>query len=137
MGYQVYEDREARDFGVYRWAGYGVPAVCDAPHCDVEINRGLGYRCENYVRYEYYDAEGNITFGGDWEDEVEIDEEGCHLNFCDEHSAHDTPGHTDETMPKPDTLEWVQHMLTDESWERWRSENPEKVAQMKERIENE
>lgn len=29
MGYALFDDREALAAGVTRWAGYGVPAVCD------------------------------------------------------------------------------------------------------------
>lgn len=101
MGYAVYEDSTARDRGVERWAGYGVPAVCDMPGCEVKIDRGMGYRCEDQ-------------------------EEGCGLQFCNEHLDHLT--HGDNITPKPDTAEWVEWMLTDESWGQWRAENPERVA---------
>ena len=46
MGYQVYEDHWAKEYGVDRWAGYGVPAVCDFPDCTVKIDGGTDYRCE-------------------------------------------------------------------------------------------
>jgi hypothetical protein len=32
--------------------------------------------------------------------------------------------------PKPDHLKWIQHKLTDESWEEWRKENPEEVKKL-------
>ena len=91
MGYQVYQDSAARDLGVTRWAGYGVPAVCDQPGCETEIDRGLGYRC------------GDAT------------DDGCGLSFC---SSHLYIGGGDPQMcerccdqeqpftPKPDTAEW-------------------------------
>ena len=31
----------------------------------------------------------------------------------------------------PDTVEWAEHVLTDESWEQWRQEEPEQVARMR------
>ncbi len=121
MGYQVYEDRAARDLGVERWAGYGVPATCDHPDCAIEIDRGLGYRC-----------------GDDTDD-------GCGLSFC---ASHLYVGGGDPQMcerccddeppfgPKPDTAEWESHVLTDESWAQWRTENPARVAQMQGRATN-
>lgn len=115
MGYQVYEDRSARDLGIMRWAGYGVPAVCDQPDCEAEIDRGLSYRC------------------GDDSDQ------GCGLSFCSSHlyigggepqmcerCCDEEPPFT----PKPDTSEWEAHMLTDESWQQWRDENAEVTASM-------
>jgi len=30
--------------------------------------------------------------------------------------------------PKPDIQEWIDWKLTDESWSKWRAENPEWVA---------
>lgn len=120
MGYAVYEDMAARDRGIERWAGYGVPAVCDWPDCDVEIDRGMGWRCEESVTYE-------------WDEDLEVESEdvgeGCGLHFCGEHSGHET--HGDDVIPKPDTPEWEDHMLSDESWEQWRGENPTRVEAMK------
>lgn len=120
MGYQVYEDRAARDLGVARWAGYGVPAICDHPECEAQIDRGLEYRC-----------------GDDGED-------GCGLSFC---SSHLYIGAGDPQMcerccdenppftPKPDTAEWERWMLSDGSWEQWRTDNPERVEQMRDRVQ--
>lgn len=120
MGYQVYEDRAARDLGVDRWAGYGVPAVCDEPECQAEIDRGFSYRCG------------------------EDDETGCGLSFC---SSHLYIGGGDPQMcarccdgeepftPKPDTAEWESWMLTDDSWQEWRDEHPERAAAMRARAE--
>lgn len=119
MGYQVYEDRAARDRGVDRWAGYGVPAICDMPDCGAEIDRGMGYRCEKYVTYEW-DAELEV--------ESEIELEGCELHFCDAHLEHST--HGDDVTPKPDTAEWEDHILSDESWEDWRRDNPRSKDEM-------
>jgi len=97
--------------------GYGVPAVCDHPKCNEEIDRGLGYVC------------GGDAYGG---------EKGCGLFFCVEHGggeyqrcprcrAHKPP----YKHPKPDTREWIEWKLTDESWATWRKENPEEVRELK------
>lgn len=111
----MYEDRDARDRGVDRWAGYGVPAVCDWPDCEAAIDRWLAYKCEDH---------GNF-----WGDDVWVSAEGCGLYFCEDHS-YETNGHA-TASPKPDIREWIEHMLTDESWEQWRTENPDRVASMR------
>lgn len=112
MGYGVY-------FRNGRWAGYGVPAVCDHPGCGSEIDRGLGYIC----------GEGPDS------------DKGCGLFFCSSHlwfgTADDDPQMCQRCCddeppfePTADTPEWTAHMLRDESWERWRTDNPEQVAAM-------
>lgn len=108
MGYAVYEEPSNG-----RWAGYGVPAVCDWPDCSTTINRGLGYKCE----------EGGDKYG-DFENDGSLCD-GCELFFCSEHLDRQ---HPDELVAKPDTTEWIQHMLTDESWQEWRDKNPKDAA---------
>jgi hypothetical protein len=101
--------------------GYGVPAHCDQPGCGKEINRGLGYVC------------GGEPYGGEY---------GCGLFFCSEHlyvagsggrqlcyRCGVNPG--PEYAPTPDHPDWIRHKLTDESWQRWRDENPDEVAQLR------
>ncbi|GBU19383.1 MULTISPECIES: hypothetical protein [Methylobacterium] len=117
MGWAVgYDDRLSRD------VGYGVPAKCDHPGCDAEIDRGLAHIC------------GGDPYGG---------EHGCGLHFCGSHlfmsgrrSEH--PGrpqlceacyHEREPFPqKPDVPEWLEHKLSAPSWEEWRTEHPAEVA---------
>lgn len=109
-----------------RWIGYGVPAVCDQPGCGESIDRGLGRVC------------GGDVYGGDV---------GCGLFFCGHHLAHSTdddecgvrcercwlPG-AELFEPTPDTVDWVEHMLTDESWLDWRAANPGEVAVMRQKV---
>lgn len=116
MGYAVYEDRDAHDRGVERWAGYGVPAICDQPGCDEEIDRGMWFKCGDLGEDNFGEHRGGDCMG-------------CGLYFCRAHAFGDHRGIT----PKPDTAEWEHHMLTDESWERWRAENPGRTAAMQER----
>lgn len=112
MGYACYE-KDGRD------QGYGVPAKCDHPDCDADIDRGVGYAC-----------------GGD-------PMENCGLFFCGQHLTHYRDPDTgrwsaavcerchDDAQPfdqKPDTQEWIDHKLTDPSWAEWRNENPKFVA---------
>ena len=113
MGYGVY-------FREGRWSGYGVPAVCDHPDCTEKIDRGMGYLCG----------------------EEPSPEKGCGLAFCSSHlwigGGDDDPQMCDRCCddeppysPKPDAQEWVDHMLTDDSWEQWRDENPAQVTAMR------
>lgn len=91
--------------------GYGVPSICDHPGCKEEIDRGLSYVCGGYPQ------------GGDV---------GCGLYFCSAHRRHFLHGQfvckacRKGWLPfdaKPDCPEWIQHKLTDPSWESWRKEN--------------
>ena len=110
MGWSIgYDENWKRDIG------YGVPAVCDHPDCDAEIDRGLGYVC------------GGEPYGG---------ESGCGLYFCGSHLF--AKGNLcvqcdtgeEPFPPKPDVAEWINHKLSDESWSQWRDENPEEVQRM-------
>lgn len=116
MGYSVYWN-----FSQNRWSGYGVPAECDYPECNIPINRGMGYRCE-----EHY---------GSTEDGTEdMFENGCELFFCEEH-LHDTDNHNG-IEPKGERAEWLRHVLSDDSWEEWREENPKEVSQYQTLLED-
>jgi len=110
MGWAVgFDTRWNRDIG------YGIPAVCDHPDCNEEIDRGLAYVCAEQQPY-----------GG---------ENGCGLYFCEKHrnDLHQCERCENEEAPfdpKPDTEEWLKWKLTDESWGRWRSENPNEVKKI-------
>jgi hypothetical protein len=98
-----------------RWRGYGVPAYCDAyaKGCREEIDRGLGYVCDAHN-------------GGD-EDDPDFEEfdDLTHTVFvCGQHTCADVD---DANLP-PEHPEWVEHVLTDDSWAKWREENPASVA---------
>jgi hypothetical protein len=118
MGWSIgYDTRWKRDIG------YGVPAICDHPDCNSEIDRGLAHVC------------GGEPYGG---------EHGCGLFFCDSHLylSNHRPGFycfqcwTESTpfSPKPDTQEWIQWKLTDESWAEWRAKHPEEVTALQSSI---
>lgn len=98
-----------------RFVGYGVPAYCDHPGCNEEIDRGLAYVC------------GGEPYGG---------ERGCGLYFCYEHK-HGPEGRCVRCLRsrpafdlKPEHPEWVAHLLGDKSWAQWRKENPEELARL-------
>lgn len=117
MGWSVgYDEKWRRDIG------YGVPAWCDHPACEAEIDRGLAFVC------------GSSPFGG---------EHGCGLYFCQDHlwlrmvaadelvsvcerCAADEP----PFEMKPDAPVWVEWKLTHHSWARWREENPTEVERL-------
>lgn len=119
MGYQVYEVGD-------RWGGYGVPAICEHPDCNEEIDRGFSYAC-----------------GGE-----PFSELGCDRYFCSKHLKYHcfNVGGGRECVEvcercdkykspfpyKPEHPDWVKHLLTDESWEEWRDKNPDKVKSLKE-----
>ena len=90
--------------------GYGVPATCDHPECNTQINRGLSHVCCNSEPY-----------GGD---------DGCGLYFCGKH-LHLPYAMCDRCIDqdppfdmKPDATEWLRHKLEDDSWGKWREDNP-------------
>jgi hypothetical protein len=118
MGYSVYSHNG-------RWAGYGVPAICDEPSCSAAIDRGLAYACGGGPSEDVPNC--GLFFCGDHLNYVECDDEsGERQGFvCARCAASDPP-----FEPKPDTVEWVNHMLTDDSWQQWRGENPEQVSAM-------
>jgi len=49
---------------------------------------------------------------------------------CERCSKHRKP-----FLAKPDCREWIEWKLTDESWQRWREENPDAVAEMRTAID--
>lgn len=103
-----------------RWIGYGVPAYCDHPGCNKEIDRGLAYVCAHEEPY-----------GGD---------DGCGLYFCEEHRGNDDRCERCEAQqppfePKREHPKWLRHMLRHRSWQEWRHLNPEKVAEIRKELE--
>lgn len=99
-------------YGLYweygRWQGYGVPAYCDYPGCHEEVDRGLGYRHE--------------------EDQEMPPQVFC----CAKHSNTPLDSFEVESKEHPEWLRWV---LTHDSWEQWRQENPETVREYREMLE--
>ena len=100
MGWAV-----GRDSDHDRWMGYGVPAYCDAA-CGTEIDRGLGWRC----RCGQHASDDPLS--------------APMLYVCSDHTCADV----DEDDLPPEHPDWTRHLKTDESWSKWRSENPDEVA---------
>lgn len=107
-----YDEQWKRDIG------YGVPAYCDHPDCNEEINRGLSYVC------------GGEPYGGS---------EGCGLYFCYKHLDYgnfcERCRKTKEPFnAKADHPNWIKWKLTDESWKQWREENPDEAKRIEEAV---
>lgn len=109
------------DSNTQRDIGYGVPAVCDHPGCKKPIDRGLGYMC-----------------GGSKEG-------GCGLFFCGEHRrltglceccTKRSLGLSNRLSfkPKADVAEWLNHKLTHASWAKWRKENKDATARIRQQV---
>ncbi len=105
MGWSIgYDDNWKRDIG------YGVPAYCDHPKCNKEIDRGLSYVCGGGPYGESIDGEGR---------------NGCGLYFCEEHGGGQLCPRCTAYKPaykhiKPEHPKWLQHKMTDSSWAQWR-----------------
>lgn len=102
--------------------GYGVPATCDRPKCGEAIDRGLSFVC------------GGEPYGG---------EHGCGLHFCETHQGYEDIHSPARQLcercaagkrpfePTPDTAEWLEWKLTDESWAQWRQDNAAEVERIR------
>lgn len=103
MGWSIgYDHIWCRDIG------YGVPAYCDFPGCNEEIDRGLSYKCGN--------------------DQCDFE---CNLFLCSNHQyvsyCCDDCTVSAKTKEHPD---WIRHKLNDPSWKQWRDENPDEVVRL-------
>lgn len=126
MGYAIYR------IGNGRWGGYGVPAYCEHPDCDKEIDRGMafacggepfselgcdGYFCEDHREYYAYDSEQDGPCEHD-EDCLCPSVEVCHA--C----ATGQPRYP----YKQEHPRFIYHLVHDYSWAEWRNDKAEKVA---------
>lgn len=117
MGWSIgYDNDWQRDIG------YGVPAYCDHPGCNEKIDRGLAYVC------------GGEPWG---------QPHGCGLYFCSKHlwykrvesgefvqACARCKADKEPFEASPDHPEWIAFKLNDDSWEKWRDENPDIERQM-------
>lgn len=111
-----YDDTWKRDIG------YGVPAYCDHQGCSANIDRGLSCVC------------GGEPYGG---------ERGCGLYFCDKHLHHHArlpqlcsrcERNRNPFSPSSEHPEWIEHKLTDWSWQEWRDDNPDEVKKLSQQL---
>lgn len=127
MGYQIYKIGQ-------RWGGYGVPAVCEYPTCNEEIDRGMSYACGGVPFSDYgcdrYFCErhtGIVQFKSDGSRCRHKKDCDCeYIQLCERCARGKPPFHY-----KPETKEWTDHLLNDESWEEWRKKNPKEVTKLK------
>ena len=111
-----------------RDVGYGVPAICDYPGCNSKIDRGICYLCGG-PEANYGQPYGCGLFFCSmhkrlWS--VDPDNEEADWYYLCDRCAHGEP----PFEPTPDRPEWIRHKLTDPTWERWRAENPDEVAEL-------
>jgi hypothetical protein len=139
MGYAIYEVGE-------RWGGYGVPAICEHPSCNKEIDRGVSYACgeepfseHGCDRYFCGEHREYVSFTDDGElCEHDIEGEDCDcdaVELCFSCSKKDKSFKSGYPY-KPEHPTWIKHLLEDESWLEWRTENPERVAELKKQHES-
>jgi len=146
MGYAVYEHRAYND----RFGGYGVPALCDLPGCDEKIDRGLSYSCGNgpdntcgkyfcSKHLHYWDESPEVkrlialmratededvlnTFVAEYaklEDEELDPDSWPRCSRCTDEDW-TSPGYP----MKAELEEWIEHVLTNETWAEFRELHP-------------
>ena len=91
-----------------RWQGYGVTAYCDYPGCNEIIDRGMGYT------HEEAKEDNNV--------------------FCCNNHQHE-PLESFEIDYDRECKEWLEWILSHESWDIWRLENPGIVEVYKKQLE--
>jgi len=104
--------------------------------CHEKIYRGMDWLCDQHTSYRYTDENGNVVSSSEeWDEETQIDDEGCGLYFCEKHQ-YETEKHTDDIQPKPDSPRWLWWIVNEDSWAKWREENPEELARYREQIKD-
>ena len=132
-----------------RHIGYGVLAICDHPDCTVEIDRGLVYMCcENPHPSPscggFYCAEhrDNYIYGDEIDDMDDAELEALGIDV-ESQAVFDAVENADivrcrhsPIQPNKESASWLQHVIEDDTWSKWREENPEKVIAYQEAIKN-
>ncbi len=131
----------------HRDIGYLVPAYCDHPECNAEIDRGLAFLCGGSSMSDhgcglYFCAKHLFaSFGFDDDDCPQLCERCVMLDPPEDEDDEpneylDEDGNANEKWPgefdaKPEHPSWMRHVVTDVSWEVWRRENPKDVAKFR------
>lgn len=140
MGWAIGTGENGRDIG------YAVPAICDHPDCNEEIDRGFSYCCGEYTTDEgcglYFCGSHLMTVENPLTDEE--DDNAYSPQLCDACALYWKLRQIDDEVawelapkgyePKPDALKWVYWKLHDMSWDEWRKNNPEATEAMEERL---
>lgn len=109
-------------------------ATCEHPGCNEKIDRGMSFACGGEPFSEYgcdrYFCPAHLFYTQfNKEGEVCSREDDCQcvtVAVCKK--CHEGKG--DLFDYKPEHPEWVYHLLNHHSWERWRKENPDAVAEL-------
>ena len=136
MGYSVYE------IWNNRWGGYWVPAICEHPDCNEEIDRWMSYACwwEPFSEYwcDRYFCEKHTkmkTIDNFWdtvtEDNYKKEDED---NYEFKEVCERCLNNKEPFSYKPESKEWLEHLINDESWEKWRENNPKILEKYKEQL---
>lgn len=115
-----------------RFWWYGVPAICEHPDCNKEIDRWMSYACwwepfsEHWCdRYFCEKHLGSKYIKEDWSECNCEDDCKCEsVDLCERCRDNKDP------FPyKPEHKRWIKHILKDESWEERRNDNPKKIKE--------
>lgn len=135
MGYSIgYCKTHKRDIG------YGVPAPCDHPECNEIIDRGMGYACcegfnhsANCKGYFCEEHRWNYVLQDELEhmspEELEALGLSADAQALDEDSGIIRCRHT--IQPHKEAVVWLEYILNDESWEKFRTKFPERMERFK------
>lgn len=138
-----YCEKQKRD------VGYGVLAICDHPGCTAEIDRGMDYICCEDINHNaccgaFYCAEhrDNYVYGDEIDDMDDEELEALNINV-ESQEVYDAVEDGDIVKCRHEPIEkgkenaaWLEHCLKDETWQKWRNENPEMVTAYQEALKN-
>jgi len=134
MWYSVYE------IWNNRFWGYWVSTICEHPDCNKEIDRWMSYACwwepfsEKWCDRYFCEKHTNyVEFDSMWDmikEESKEDKQGneCYP-LCERCAKNEEPFNY-----KPESKEWLEHIISDESWEIWREKNPKILKTYKEQL---
>lgn len=145
MGYSLYFSDKNN-----RFQGYNMHAYCDHPGCKNEIDRGMGYVCCGNQDHEnscggFYCSEHSELCTLITEDEFEgleddeVQEQLEHYGLT-EMPVFDEDGYFYHCQHQPiekdkEHPDWLQHVLTDETWQEWREKEPEMAKHYQELLD--
>lgn len=135
IGFNKEQDRDV---------GYSVIAICDHPGCTAEITRGIGYVCCENINHRVScgaflceEHRENYVYGDEVEDLDPEDLEALNIDVDDpevQEAIEDgeiVACKHEHIEDKKEHAGWLDHCLTDATWETWRQENPKKVQEYK------
>lgn len=139
MGYSIGFSKELN-----RYIGYGVIAVCDHSECQTVIDRGMGCACCDGLPHHgnclgYFCAEHieNYLYFDELEDLGEDELSALGLEADDLPEEEDNPVYKcKHTIAEgKESIDWLNFILTDDTWAKWREVNPTYIAHYKELLQ--